>query len=126
MATRRGFLGGLLAAAFAPAASKATAAQFSMTSPLGLELAIEGIERMRIDSTGNMGVGSVKDTPNAYSVAYNLQSARQDEFGECFYPTVVIEPELDGEFIQEVFERARDGKIRFGVVESLSIQRGVG
>lgn len=26
----------------------------------------------------------------AYSVAYNMQAARQDEFGETFYPTVVV------------------------------------
>lgn len=118
MATRRGFLGGLLAAAFSPVIAEAAPADF--------DLGFAGVERMRIDSAGNMGIGSVKDTPDAYSVAYNLQAARQDEFGECFYPTVVIEPELDGEFIRETFERARDGKIRFGVIESLSIQRGAG
>lgn len=32
----------------------------------------------------------------AYSVAYNLMAARQDEFGEAFYPTVVVTPENVG------------------------------
>lgn len=32
----------------------------------------------------------------AYSVAYNLQAARQGEFGEAFYPTVVITPDNVG------------------------------
>jgi hypothetical protein len=31
-----------------------------------------------------------------YSVAYNLQAARQDEFGEAFFPTVVVTPDQYG------------------------------
>ena len=31
-----------------------------------------------------------------YTVAYNLQAARQDEFGEAFYPTVVVPPDQQG------------------------------
>lgn len=31
-----------------------------------------------------------------YSVAYNMQSARQDEFGETLYPTVVVTPDQVG------------------------------
>ena len=31
-----------------------------------------------------------------YSVAYNMQSARQDEFGETFFPTVVVTPDQVG------------------------------
>lgn len=39
-----------------------------------------------------------KDNRNAavYSIAYNMQSARQDEFGETFFPTVVITPDTIG------------------------------
>lgn len=39
-----------------------------------------------------------KENKNAvvYSVAYNLQAARQDEFGEAFYPTVVVTPDQVG------------------------------
>ena len=35
-----------------------------------------------------------KENKNAmvYSVAYNMQAARQDEFGEAFYPTVIVTP----------------------------------
>lgn len=31
-----------------------------------------------------------------YSVAYNMQAARQDEFGETFFPTVVVTPDQFG------------------------------
>jgi hypothetical protein len=31
-----------------------------------------------------------------YSVAYNMQSARQDDFGEAFFPTVVVTPDQVG------------------------------
>ncbi len=31
-----------------------------------------------------------------YSLAYNLQAARQDEFGETFYPTIVVAPDNVG------------------------------
>ncbi|EKD22638.1 MAG: hypothetical protein ACD_84C00028G0001, partial [uncultured bacterium] len=31
-----------------------------------------------------------------YSVAYNMQAARQDEFGEAFFPTTVVTPDQVG------------------------------
>lgn len=31
-----------------------------------------------------------------YTVAYNLQAARQDPFGEAFYPTIVVAPDQQG------------------------------
>lgn len=39
-----------------------------------------------------------KDNKNAavYSVAYNMQAARQDEFGEALYPTVTVTPDQVG------------------------------
>lgn len=39
-----------------------------------------------------------KDNRNAmaYSVAYNMQAARQDEFGEALFPTVVVTPDQVG------------------------------
>lgn len=39
-----------------------------------------------------------KENKNAvtYSVAYNMQAARQDEFGELFFPTVVVTPDQVG------------------------------
>ena len=33
---------------------------------------------------------------NIYSVAYNLQAARQDEFGETFFPTITVAPDEVG------------------------------
>ena len=35
-------------------------------------------------------------TMTAYSIAYNLQAARQDEFGEAFFPTVTVTPDQFG------------------------------
>lgn len=39
-----------------------------------------------------------RDNRNAaiYSIAYNMQASRQDEFGETFYPTIVITPDQVG------------------------------
>lgn len=39
-----------------------------------------------------------RDNKNAvvYSIAYNMQAARQDEFGEAFFPTVVVTPDQVG------------------------------
>lgn len=39
-----------------------------------------------------------KDNRNAvvYSIAYNLQAARQDEFGEAFFPTITVSPDNVG------------------------------
>ena len=39
-----------------------------------------------------------KENRNAvvYSVAYNMQAARQDEFGEAFFPTIVVTPDNVG------------------------------
>ena len=33
---------------------------------------------------------------NVYSVAYNMQAARQNDFGEAFFPTVVVTPDQVG------------------------------
>jgi hypothetical protein len=39
-----------------------------------------------------------RDNRNAavYSIAYNMQAARQDEFGETFFPTIVVTPDQVG------------------------------
>lgn len=35
-------------------------------------------------------------TTQLYSIAYNMMAARQDEFGEAFFPTVVVTPDSAG------------------------------
>lgn len=50
-----------------------------------------------------------------YSVGYNLLAARQDEFGEAFFPTIVIDPTQSGIVVENVFatlvnEITRDAK----------------
>lgn len=69
-------------------------------------------ESMKFVSLSNLGTPDVfngrmkvalesydeKENKNAvtYSVAYNMQAARQDEFGELFFPTVVVTPDQVG------------------------------
>jgi hypothetical protein len=54
----------------------------------------------------------------AYSVAYNMQAARQDEFGEAFFPTVVVTPDNVGfmvsirlHYVQEEVRRSLSGSV---------------
>ena len=54
----------------------------------------EAMDRMRValeayDETENRNAA-------AYSIAYNMQAARQDEFGEAFFPTIVVTPDQVG------------------------------
>jgi len=46
----------------------------------------------------SMEAFDTKENRNAmvYSVAYNMQAARQDEFGEAFFPTIVVTPDNVG------------------------------
>jgi len=65
-----------------------------------------------------------KENKNAmvYSVAYNMQAARQDEFGEAFFPTVVVTPDNVGFmvsirliFVQDEVRRELNGSLdKFG------------
>ena len=91
---RRGFLGTAIAAAFAP--------KTLFAGPIAAP-----VEAVLLDSSGDLGIGT-GTRPNlflrgdgewvelpdvsSYSVSYNLQAVRQDEFGETFFPTVVIQP----------------------------------
>lgn len=54
----------------------------------------------------------------AYSVAYNMQAARQDEFGEAFFPTIVVTPDNVGfmvsirlHYVQEEVRRTLTGSL---------------
>lgn len=44
-----------------------------------------------------------------YSIAYNMQAARQDEFGETFFPTLVLTPDQVGFGIQVNLMMVYDG-----------------
>lgn len=54
-----------------------------------------------------------KDNRNAvvYSIAYNMQASRQDEFGEAFFPTITVTPDQFGYSISvrliQVFDEVR-------------------
>lgn len=43
-----------------------------------------------------------------FSVAYNLLAARQDEFGEAFFPTIVIDPTQSGIVVENTFAALTD------------------
>jgi hypothetical protein len=49
-----------------------------------------GVPAMEAFDQGN--IGNFK----AYSLAFNLESAQQDEFGETLFPTIVLTPEVGG------------------------------
>ncbi len=65
-----------------------------------------------------------KENKNAmvYSVAYNMQAARQDEFGEAFFPTIVVTPDNVGFmvsirliYVQDEVRRELNGSLdKFG------------
>jgi len=53
-----------------------------------------------------------------FSIVYNLLAARQDEFGETFYPTITADPTTSGAIIQtkvtsfyDDFSRNKDGSV---------------
>lgn len=50
------------------------------------------------DRTFSLEAYDERENKNAvvYSIAYNMQSARQDEFGETFFPTLVVTPDNVG------------------------------
>jgi hypothetical protein len=70
--------------------------------------AIRSGEGTVIDSMGmedafnsySLGIEAYDERENKnaiiYSIAYNIQASRQDEFGEAFFPTVVISPDEVG------------------------------
>lgn len=65
-------------------------------------------------------------TKNAlyFSVAYNLLASRQDEFGEAFFPTIVIDPMQSGLVVEntfavimnEVTRSARNDKLKYNKI----------
>lgn len=86
----------------------------SIRKYMNRDVTIQSLARFANDNTRVIGHGSLsgvaagrsidmqafdeKENKNAmtYSVAYNLHAARQDEFGEAFYPTVVVTPDNVG------------------------------
>jgi hypothetical protein len=62
-----------------------------------------------------------KENRNAisYSVSYNMQAARQDDFGEAFFPTVVVTPENVGFMVSIRLHYVQD-EVRRSLTGSLS------
>lgn len=68
-----------------------------------------GINLIEAEVSGVAGRLDYRDTPSLeafdekqlsemlpYSIAFNVQASRQDEFSETFYPTTVVSPEMGG------------------------------
>lgn len=57
-----------------------------------------GIEDALSDRSFSLEAYDERENRNAviYSIAYNMQAARQDEFGETFFPTLVLTPDNVG------------------------------
>jgi hypothetical protein len=79
-----------------------------MSAPISRELSVAG-ENMSVVNLATVEDGfydrafSMEAYDNRqdrkaqmYSLAYNMQAARQDEFGETFYPTIVVAPDNVG------------------------------
>lgn len=64
-----------------------------------------GIEDVVFADTLSTEAFDAQSTNNAiyYSIAYNFGAARQDAFGEAFFPTVVIDPTISGFNIETEF-----------------------
>lgn len=98
---RRGFLRGLLGASVivaAPAVVKASSLMpifvpkkrlFTFSDSMTIKRGMGRYYSEAIDDGALL-------LPEHYSVAYNLQAAREDEFGEAFFPTIVVMPDEVG------------------------------
>lgn len=58
-------------------------------TPMGGEYTAERLSMEAYDESANKNAA-------AYSVAYNVMAARQDEFGEAFFPTITLSPDQVG------------------------------
>lgn len=67
--------------------------------------------------------------PLYFSVAYNLLAARQDEFGEAFFPTIVIDPTQSGIVVENTYaaltdminRTSRDDKSKYNKVPLIKV-----
>lgn len=98
------------------AAKLASAAQGTQTAVIGHQ----GLSGAMESRSFALEAYDNKENRNAvvYSVAYNMQAARQDEFGEAFFPTVVVTPDNVGfmvsirlHYVQEEVRRALAGSL---------------
>lgn len=95
--------------------SQKTAALFSAQLTANPVAAIEGLTAQAkntakdmiasADDVGRVAAIESYDEKEArlsaiYTVAYNLSAARQDEFGEAFFRTIVVPPEQHGFYVQ--------------------------
>lgn len=81
---RRSFLFGLAALPIAPVvAAKAPVANLVAAKPMSMA------QKLAADFDGDV-IGLVPNDSKVFSRAYNSKLIRQDEFGETFFPTMVI------------------------------------
>lgn len=76
--------------------------------------------------------GQKKDNCFLFSVAYNLVASKQDEFGEAFYPTIVVDPTVS-EVVMEIkfaslmneLQRPVDGSANRGLFNKVPLPKAI-
>ncbi len=92
-----GTIGGILAGDFRGFLSHKSDFPMVSTESMGVVQSF-GIEDALSDRSFALEAYDERENRNAviYSIAYNMQAARQDEFGETFFPTLVMTPDQVG------------------------------
>jgi hypothetical protein len=92
-----GAMAGLLAGDFRRHLTKKLQFAQESTQEVGVVQPM-GIPDAMMDRAFALEAYDERENRNAviYSIAYNMQSARQDEFGETFFPTIVVTPDNVG------------------------------
>lgn len=93
---RAGIVGGLMAGDFRSALTHKGAPMVATENAV----VVQGLETGDALSERSFGLEAYDERENrnavVYSIAYNMQAARQDEFGETFFPTLVLTPDQVG------------------------------
>jgi len=92
-----GTVAGILAGDYKQFLTHKTETPSVSTESMGVVEAF-GIEDALEERSFSLEAYDERENRNAvvYSIAYNMQSSRQDEFGETFFPTIVITPDNVG------------------------------
>lgn len=82
--TRRGFLAGMLALGTAPAVVKADSL---------MKIVVPKREIILLSSLDILNALNSNFDGDTHSVLHRIRSSRQDEFGEAFFPTIILSPD---------------------------------
>lgn len=79
-------------------ASKTSVDMVPSTESFSVSMSVPGNDTAFADRAFSLEAYSDQDNKNAllYSIVYNLNAARQDEFGETLFPTIAVSPDQVG------------------------------